>query len=72
LLDRVVGATQQIATQPDRALLVAELSELINGIPGDTTRPGLAATNGGQVGRTATIGKAGCAAVVGSAAMLVQ
>ena len=71
LLDRMVGVTQ-IATQPDRSTVAGELSELINGIPGDGTRPGLAATNSNSTQRTLDIGKAVCSAVVGSAAMLVQ
>jgi hypothetical protein len=71
LLDRMLGITQ-ITTQPDRTLVATELSELINGIPGDATRSGLAATNSGSVQRTLDIGKAVCSAVVGSAAMLVQ
>jgi hypothetical protein len=73
LLDRVIGEPgQELSTQSTRAIFRAELSELINGIPGDTSRNGLAATNGGSVARTAVIGKAVCSAVLGGAAMLVQ
>jgi hypothetical protein len=73
LLDRVLGVTQ-IETQPARALVVAELDELINGIPGDATRPGLVnnATYPDNPERTEDIAKAVCSAVLGSAAMLVQ
>jgi hypothetical protein len=71
LLDRVIGLTQ-LATQPDRSLLESEIFELINGIPGDSSRPGLAATNSNSIQRTADIGKSVCSAIVGSAAMLVK
>jgi len=72
LLDRVVGTTVNfINLQPDRAAAKTELEELINGIPGDASRPGLAST-GGTATRTQTIAKATCAALLGSAAMLVQ
>jgi len=71
LLDRVLGVTQ-IATQPDRAAVEAELDELINGIPTDPTRPGLANTGSDTPQRTEDIGKAVCSAVLGGAAMLVQ
>ncbi|MDX1561555.1 MAG: LamG domain-containing protein [Gammaproteobacteria bacterium] len=71
LLDRIVGLTQ-LTTQPDRALIEAEISELINGIPGDANRPGLAATNSNSTARTAVIGKSVCSAIVGNAAMLVK
>ena len=71
LLDRLLGVTQ-IGTQPDRAAVAAELSELINGIPSDGTRPGLANSGANTSQRTADIGKAVCSAVLGSAAMLVQ
>jgi hypothetical protein len=72
LLDRVVGTTLNfINLQPDRATAKTELEELINGIPGDASRPGLAST-GGDATRTQTIAKATCAALLGSAAMLVQ
>jgi hypothetical protein len=72
LLDRVLGVTQ-IATQPDRAAVEAELDDLINGIPGDPSRPGLANTGANDdAQRTEDIGKAVCSAVLGGAAMLVQ
>ncbi|NNC65720.1 MAG: hypothetical protein HKN84_13110 [Gammaproteobacteria bacterium] len=72
LLDRVLGTTANfIGTQPDRATVKTELEELINGIPTDATRPGLANGGGDQV-RTRTIAKSVCAALLGSAAMLVQ
>lgn len=73
LLDRVLGATQ-IETQPERALVVTELDEMINGIPGDATRPGLVnnAAYPNNAERTEDIAKGVCSAVLGSAAMLVQ
>jgi hypothetical protein len=71
LLDRMLGVSQ-ITAQPDRTVVAAELSELINGIPGDSTRLGLAATGSTSTQRTLDIGKAVCSAVIGSAAMLVQ
>ena len=72
LLDRVLGTTANfIGTQPDRTTAKTELEELINGIPADPTRPGLANGGGDQV-RTRTIAKSACAALLGSAAMLVQ
>ncbi len=72
LLDRVLGtAANFIGTQPDHATVKTELEELINGIPTDVTRPGLANSGGDQV-RTRTIAKSVCAALLGSAAMLVQ
>jgi hypothetical protein len=72
LLDRVLGtAINFINTQPDRTAAKTELEELINGIPTDATRPGLA-SGGGTSARTQTIAKATCAALLGSAAMLVQ
>ena len=71
LLDRLVGATQ-LTIQPDRALIEQEVSMLINGISGDDTRNGLAATNPNSVQRTATIGKAVCSTILGNAAMLVK
>ena len=50
-----------------------ELSEMINGIPGDVTRPGLLATSTtNDAARTRNIAKAVCSAVIGSAAMLVH
>lgn len=71
LLDRLVGLTQ-LETQPDRALIEAEITQLVNGIPGDPSRPGLAATNSGSAQRTADIGKSVCSSILGSAAMLVK
>ncbi len=72
LLDRVLGTTANfIGTQPDRTAVATELDELINGIPTDPNRPGLANGGGDQV-RTRTIAKSVCAALLGSAAMLVQ
>ncbi|HVY66588.1 MAG TPA: LamG domain-containing protein [Gammaproteobacteria bacterium] len=72
LLDRVLGVTQ-LASQPNRAAVQQELDQLVNGIPGDSTRPGLlnsGTTN--DAARTRNIAKAVCSAVIGSAAMLVQ
>jgi len=72
LLDRVLGTTVNfLNSQPDRTLAKAELDQLINGIPTDPMRPGLA-NGGGTATRTQTIAKATCAALLGSAAMLVQ
>ena len=72
LLDRVLGTSaNSIGSQPDRATAKTELEQLIHGIPGDANRPGLASTGGNAV-RTQTIAKATCAALLGSAAMLVQ
>jgi hypothetical protein len=71
LLDRIVGLTQ-LQTQPDRSLVESEIYELINGIPGDSSRPGLATTNSNSVSRTAVIAKSVCSSVLGSAAMLVK
>jgi len=74
LLDRVLGsAVNSIASQPDRALVKDEIENMIYGYPGfvDPPRPGLAA-GGGDATRTRTIAKAACAALVGSAATLVQ
>jgi hypothetical protein len=71
LLNRLLGLTQ-LATQPDRALIEAEITQLVNGIPSDASRPGLAATNPGSVPRTAVIGKSVCSSILGSAAMLVK
>jgi hypothetical protein len=72
LLDRVLGTTVNfINAQNDRTAAKTELEQLINGIPGDASRPGLA-FGGGTATRTQTIAKATCAAMLGSAAMLVQ
>jgi hypothetical protein len=71
LLNRMLGITQ-IATQPDRTTVANELSQMINGIPGDATRPGLANSGADTTARTQDIAKAACSAVLGSAAMLVQ
>jgi hypothetical protein len=71
LLDRVIGtAASPIATQPVRADVKTELTQLIHG-GADPIRPGLAA-GGGAAGRTQTIAKAVCSAAVGSGAMLFQ
>ncbi|HUF72114.1 MAG TPA: LamG domain-containing protein [Gammaproteobacteria bacterium] len=74
LLDRLVGSVgNQILTQPDRALIEAEMDTLVNGIPGsDPPRPGLAGTDGNVVARTSVIGKAVCSSILGGAAMLVK
>jgi hypothetical protein len=71
LLDRVLGLTQ-LGHQPTKLAVSTELSEMINGIPGDATRPGLLNTGANDAARTRNISKAVCAAVIGSAAMLVQ
>jgi hypothetical protein len=72
LLDRLNGTViNDIGTQPDRTAAKVELSQLINGIPSDPIRPGLA-FGGGDATRTQIIAKAVCSAYVGSAAMLVQ
>jgi hypothetical protein len=74
LLNRVLGATQQLANQPDKNAVRTELHNLVNGIPGDATRPGLLSSPGvtNDAARTRNIAKAVCSAVVGSAAMLVN
>jgi Concanavalin A-like lectin/glucanases superfamily len=73
LLDRAIGtAAAPIGTQPDRAAAKTELQNLIHGIPGDSTRPGLANTGTNDAARTQAIAKAACAALAGSAAMLVE
>jgi hypothetical protein len=73
LLNRVLGVTQ-LTHQPDKNAARTELSQLVNGHPTDPARPGLrnvpGATN--DATRTRNIAKGVCAAVVGSAAMLVQ
>ncbi len=74
LLNRVLG-TIPLGHQPDHGFARTELSQLVNGHPTDTVaRPGLlnipGATN--DAARTRNIAKGICAAVVGSAAMLVQ
>jgi hypothetical protein len=75
LLNRVLGLTQ-LAHQPDKTAARTELSQLVNGHPSDPARPGLrnALPTGeaNDAARTRKIAKAACAAVVGSAAMLVQ
>ncbi|RPI58942.1 MAG: LamG domain-containing protein, partial [Lysobacterales bacterium] len=75
LLDRVLGATQ-LAHQPDRAAVLTELSQLVNGHPSDPARPGLLnALPPGEANdatRTRNIAKVVCTSVVGGAAMLVQ
>jgi mono/diheme cytochrome c family protein len=74
LFDRMLGETQPIGTQPDRATVRTELDQMINGIPSDETRPGLAHTPGApdDAARTLTIAKSVCSAMLGSAAMLIQ
>jgi hypothetical protein len=73
LLNRVLGNTQ-LASQPDKNTVRTELHNLVNGIPGDPTRPGLLNTAGvtNDAARTRNIAKAVCSAVIGSAAMLVN
>ena len=72
LLDRLIGLTQ-LATQPDRALLESEITQLVHGrVPADPSRPGLAATGAADPGRTEVIGKSVCSSILGSAAMLVK
>jgi hypothetical protein len=72
LLDRLIGLTQ-LETQPDRALLESEITQLVHGrVPADPSRLGLAATNGNSAARTEDIGKAVCSSILGSAAMLVK
>jgi hypothetical protein len=71
LLDRMLGAAQ-ILSQPDRAAVETELDEMINGIPGDPSRPGLRNRGTDDATRTRTIAKSVCSAVLGSATMLVQ
>jgi hypothetical protein len=72
LLTRALGsAATPLATQPDRNAAKAELINLIHGVPGDGTRPGLASVSPGGP-RTLLIAKATCSAVLGSAAMLIQ
>ena len=74
LLNRVLGVTQ-LAHQPDKNLARTELSELVHGA-GDPARPGLLnaipAGEGNDSARTRNIAKGVCAAVLGSAAMLIQ
>jgi hypothetical protein len=69
LLDRVLGVTQ-LASQPNRAAVVTELDEMING--GVANRPGLKNTGANTAARTVAISKAVCSAIIGSASMLVQ
>jgi hypothetical protein len=73
LLNRVLGNTQ-LTSQPDKNTVRTELHELVNGKPGDVTRPGLLNTAGvvNDPARTRNIAKAVCSAVIGSAAMLVN
>jgi hypothetical protein len=75
LLDRVLGTTQ-LAHQPDKNAARTELSQLVNGHPTDPARPGLLNAlppgENNDAARTRNIAKGVCAAVVGSAAMLVQ
>ena len=73
LLNRVLGNTQ-LASQPDKNVVRTELHQLVNGISGDASRPGLLNTAGvtNDAARTRNIAKAVCSAVIGSAAMLVN
>jgi hypothetical protein len=72
LLNAVLGsALAPIGTQPDIATVKAELDGLVHGVVSATPRPGLAA-GGGDAGRTQTIAKSVCAAVLGSGVTLVQ
>jgi len=73
LFDRVLGVTQ-LASQPSRASVRTELDHMINGYPGDVTRPGLLNSAGvtNDATRTRAISKAVCASIIGSAPMLVQ
>jgi hypothetical protein len=68
----MLGAVQ-LSTQPDRAQVIAELDQMINGrTPDDPSRPGLRNSGANDAARTRTIAKSVCSAVLGSAAMLVQ
>jgi hypothetical protein len=72
LFDRVLGVTQ-LASQPNKAAVRTELDHMINGYPGDSTRPGLLSTGvTNDATRTRAISKAVCASIIGSAPMLVQ
>jgi hypothetical protein len=73
LLNRVLGITQ-LASQPDKNVVRTELDHMINGYPGDPTRPGLLNSAGvtNNATRTRAIAKAVCSSIIGSAAMLVQ
>ena len=74
LLNRVLGVTQ-LTHQPDKTFTRQELSNLVHGA-GDPARPGLMnaipAGEGNDAARTRNIAKGVCAAVIGSAAMLIQ
>ncbi|HEY8520070.1 MAG TPA: LamG domain-containing protein [Gammaproteobacteria bacterium] len=75
LLDRVLAVQGgNLATQPDRTDVRAEIDRLVHGsgVVENPPRPGLAAGGPGDAEHTQKIAKAVCAAVVGSAAMLVQ
>jgi hypothetical protein len=73
LLDRVLGGSQPLADQPDKATVRTELHDMVNGYPGDPTRPGLLSTGTtNDATRTKAIAKGVCSAVVGGAPMLVQ
>jgi hypothetical protein len=72
LLDRALGVTQ-LASQPNKNTVRTELHQIVNGIPGDATRPGLLnSSSDTSPARTRNIAKAVCSAVIGSAAMLVN
>jgi hypothetical protein len=64
LYDRMV--LQGVATQPDKAFVAGELNNLISGLIASCT------TGCNTSDRTQRVMKASCAAVLGSAAMLVQ
>ncbi len=74
LLNRVLGVIQ-LAHQPDKTFTRQELSNLVHGA-GDPARPGLInaipAGENNDAARTRNIAKGVCAAVIGSAAMLIQ
>ena len=74
LLDRVLGTmANPITIQPARAAVTTELDQLLNGIPGDPSRPGLIADDPtGNAARTDTIARAVCAAGLGNSALLMQ
>jgi hypothetical protein len=72
LLTRALGsAATPLGSQPDRSAAKNELINLIHGVPGDSSRPGLASVSPGGP-RTLLIAKATCSAVLGSGAMLIQ
>lgn len=74
LLDRLFGGTPTLATQPDRGFIKTELGLMLH--DGHDGRAGLLSTEPDPpvppATRTRTLAKAVCAAVLGSAAMLVH